>query len=97
MSKFKAIPFTNDIGQVINVNDEVVVITTSSGYVSVKRGKFVGVGGNRVVIEAEATRINWIAYPSKYERVSYMRKSYLNDNRVYHLDTPFVKMVGKNF
>lgn len=42
-SKFAAIPYTNNIGQVLNPGDPVIYVGSSRQSVTVKRGKFAGV------------------------------------------------------
>jgi hypothetical protein len=59
---FKEIPFTNRIGQTVNVGDRVVVVTT--GYchrVNVREGVFLGVTNNHPTIQVIEDSACWVA------------------------------------
>ena len=59
MSKRDIVPFTNDIGQVINPGDDVLVVTHCTGSTYTARGKYVGMTGKSAQAEVEYTKYEW--------------------------------------
>lgn len=56
LSSYFEIPFTNSLNQTINPGDDVVAVTTGYGHnVSIFKAKYLGMRGDRCVLDAQAS------------------------------------------
>ena len=98
-SKLEEVPFTNNIGQIINPGDRIIAVTTGYSHrVSVREGTYVGmVGLNPSVVvktsqgglwDSDGSQISWSEAQSKgivYSFRQVDKRTTLRKSRVYKI------------
>lgn len=98
-SKLEEVPFTNNIGQIINPGDRIIAVTTGYSHrVSVREGTYVGmVGLNPSVVvktsqggrwDSDGRKLSWSEAQSKGVAYSFRqvdKRTTLRKSRVYKI------------